>query len=72
MNSAFLHANLPEEDNVYVHIPQGFTQYDKKGKSKVLRLNGCLYGLKNSPREFWKFMVDKLDFCGLKKSKLDP
>ena len=72
VNSAFLHANLPEEDNVYVHIPQGFTQYDKKGKSKVLRLNRCLYGLKNSPQEFWKFMVDKLGFCGLKQSKLDP
>ena len=72
VNCAFLHAHLPEEESVYVHMPQGFTQYDKKGKAKVLKLNRCLYGLKNSPRAFWKYMVEKLEFCGLQQSKLDP
>ena len=65
VNCAFLHAHLSEEETVYVHMPQGFTQYDKKGKAKVLKLKRCLYGLKNSPRVFWKFMVKKLAFCGL-------
>ena len=36
-----------------------------------MKLNRCLYGLKNIPRPFWKFMVDKLEFCGLRKIKLD-
>ena len=36
-----------------------------------MKLNRCLYGLKKSPRAFWKFMVKKLDFCGLKQSNLD-
>ena len=53
-------------------MPQGFTQYEKKRKAKVLKLNCCLCGLKNSPRAFWKFMVGKLEFCGLKQIKLDP
>ena len=72
VNFAFLNAHLPEEETVYVHMPQGFTHYEKKGKAKVLKLNRCLYGLKNSTWAFWKFMVEKLEFCGLKQSKLDP
>ena len=68
----FFKAHFPEDESVYVHMPQGFTQYYKKVKAKVLKLNRCLYCLRNSPWAFWKFMVNKLEFCGLKKSKLDP
>ena len=35
---AFLHTHLSDDENVYVHIPQGFTQYDNRGKAKVLEL----------------------------------
>ena len=28
--------------------------------------------VKNSPRVFWKFVVEQIEFCGLKQSKLDP
>jgi hypothetical protein len=28
--------------------------------------------MKSSPIKFWKFMVEKLEFSGLKQSKLDP
>ena len=69
---AFLHAHLPEEEEVYLHMPRGFTQYDKKGNAKVLKLKRTLYGLKQSPRAFWKYMVEKLDTCGMKQSELDP
>ena len=31
-----------------------------------------LYGLKQSPRAFWKYMVEKLEAGGLKQSNLDP
>ena len=71
MNCAFLHVCLPEEETVYVQIPQIFTQYDMKEKAKVLKLNRCLYGLRNIPGAFWKFMVNKVEFCGFKKSKLN-
>jgi len=30
--------NLSKDETVYVHMPQGFTQYDKRGKAKVLKL----------------------------------
>ena len=69
---AFLHAYLSDEETVYVHMPQGFTKYDRKGRAKVLKPKQCLYGLKNNPRRFWKFMVEKLELCGLNQSKLDP
>ena len=72
VNCAFFNTHLPEEETVYVHMPQGFTQYENKGKENVLELNRCLYGLRNSTREFWKFMVEKLGFCVLIQRKLDP
>ena len=52
IDCAFLHVHLSEEENVCVYMPQGFTQYDKKGRAKVLKLKRCLYGLKNSTRVF--------------------
>ena len=35
VNCAFLHSHLPEEETVYVHMPQRFTQYDKKVKQSM-------------------------------------
>ena len=69
---AFLHAHLEEGENVYLAMPQGFTQYDKRGRAKVLRLKRTLYGLKQSPRAFWKYMVEKLESCDMRQSELDP
>ena len=53
-------------------MPRGFKQYDKKGNAKVLKLKRTLYGLKQSPRAFWKYMVEKLSTCGMTQSDLDP
>ena len=72
MTCAFLHAHLPEGDDVYIIMPCGFVQYDKHGNAKVLKLKHTLYGLKQSPRAFWKYMVEKLERCGMKQSELDP
>ena len=69
---AFLHAKLPEEEKVYLEMPRGFKQYGKNKRAKVLRLKRTLYGLKQSPRAFWKYMVEKLEACGCKQSELDP
>ena len=66
-----MHSRLTEDETLYDHMPQGFIQYDKKVKAKVLKLNRCSYGLKNNPRAFFKFMVDKLEFLALKQIKLD-
>jgi len=53
-------------------MPQGYKQYDKNGKPKVLKLNRTLYGLCQSPRSFWLYLTKKLEHCGLKHSQLDP
>ena len=67
VTAAFLHADLEEGEEVYVRMPRGF---QKKGK--VLKLKKTLYGLRQSPRAFWKYMVQKMEACGMPQSKLDP
>ena len=49
---AFLHANLEENEKVYVDMPLGFPQYDKNGKKMCLKLKKTFYGLRQSPRAF--------------------
>ena len=46
-------------------MPQGFKQYDKNDKPRVLKLNQTLYGLRQSPRAFWLYLTEKLEQCGL-------
>ena len=41
-------------------------------KNKVLRLKKTFYGLLQSPRDFWKYMTSKIEFCGLVQSKMYP
>ncbi len=50
----------------------GFNTKSKNGKRQVLKLNKTLYGLRQSPRAFWKYITEKLESCGLKQSKFDP
>jgi hypothetical protein len=67
VTAAFLHAELNEGERVYIEMPQGFRQ-----KGKVLSLNRTIYGLKQSPRAFWQYMVQKMEASGMKQSNLDP
>ena len=48
-------------------MPRGFRQ-----DGKVLKLKKTLYGCRQSPRDFWKYLVAKMDACGMKQSKFDP
>ena len=67
VTAAFLHADLGEEEEVYVRMPMGF-----RTPGKVLKLRKTLYGLRQSPRAFWKYMVEKMELCGMEQSKFDP
>ena len=62
--AAFLHAYLGKDQKVFVDMPRGFEVKGKNGKNKVLRLNKNLYGLRQSPRAFWKYMTSKMELCG--------
>jgi hypothetical protein len=50
-----------------MEIPLGFRQ-----KGKVLKLKQTLYGLRQSPRAFWKYLTDAMVKSGMEVSKLDP
>jgi hypothetical protein len=55
--AAFIHA--PIEDVVYVEMPRGFSK-----PGEVLKLKRSLYGLKQSPRNFFKSQQKNLISCG--------
>jgi hypothetical protein len=63
---AFLHASPGEDEAVYIEMPQGYKQYDKQGRSKVLKLKRTLYGLRQSPCAFCLYLIEKLKQYGLK------
>jgi hypothetical protein len=79
--AAFLHApidrdpnwdNLSEEEKkksgVYIQMPRGFGQ-----PGKVLKLKRSLYGLRQSPRNFFLHLKSKLESVGLKsQDEVDP
>ena len=48
ITSDFMHADLDEDNNVFVDIPMGFRK-----KGKVVKLNTNLYGLRQSTGAFW-------------------
>ena len=67
VTAAFVHALIDSRADIYVAMPHGFGI-----KGKVLKLRRCLYGLKDSPRQYWLYTVEKMESCGLKQSTLDP
>jgi hypothetical protein len=67
VTAAFLHALLGPNEHIYYEVPLGF-----RIPGKVLKLKKTLYGLWQSPRAFWKYLVEKMAICGMVQSKLDP
>ena len=58
---AFLHASITED--VYVSMPRGF---EKEGK--VLKLKRALYGLRQSPKNFFEHLRENLIKLGFTQS----
>ena len=56
VNTAFLYA--PVEEEIYMKQPQGFVSPD--GRDLVLKLNKSIYGLKQSPRNWYNTLSDFL------------
>jgi hypothetical protein len=69
ITAAFVHGRVPEHKEMHVHQPQGFYKGDK---NQVLKLKQTLYGLKQSPRYFFKYFTDSLISQGLTPSNFDP
>jgi hypothetical protein len=67
ITAAFIHGRVQE--TIYVHQPRGFHQGQG---DEVLKLKRTLYGLKQSPRYFFKYFTERLLKQGLTASKFDP
>ena len=63
--AAFVQA--PVQDNIYVELPRGYKQ-----KGKVLKLKRSLYGLRQSPRNWFAHLKKGLLKQGFKQSLSDP
>ena len=59
VTAEFMHADVPHRENIYAATPRGF-------RKKLLKSRKNLYGLMHSPREFWKYLAEKLEKCKLK------
>jgi hypothetical protein len=77
--AAFVHADIDRDPNwdkmsdeerrksgVFIQGPRGFAT-----PGKVLKLKKSLYGLKQSPRNFYNFLKAKLEFVGFTQSDSD-
>ena len=73
--SAFCQA--PIEEDVYIEHPRGWRKLNRLGlkekfkEGHVLKLNRSVYGLKQSPKNFFQLLKTNLESCGLKQSRLD-
>ncbi len=68
ITAAFIHAILPNDEEIYVRQPRGFRQKE----NHVLRLRRSLYGLKQAPRHFFHYLTNRLLKQGLQQSIHDP
>ena len=68
ISTAFLYGILPENERVYLNVPEGMTT---PPDSVCLCLRG-LYGLRQSPRLFNEHLDASLRYIGFSKSILDP
>ena len=75
--SAFCQAPITED--VYIRLPKGWRKLNELGGLKesfkdghVLKLNRSVYGLRQSPKNFFELLRDNLFTVGFRQSKFDP
>jgi len=67
--AAFVSSMLGEGEEVWMKVPPGFEEH--YGKNKVLRLRRSLYGLCQSPLNYYKLVQEVYKAAGLKQCKAD-
>ena len=67
MKTAFLHGNL--EEQIYIEQPEGFIQPGQE--HLVCKLKRSLYGLKQSPRQWYKQFDSHMIQIGYKRCEYD-
>lgn len=71
ITAAFVHADL-EGPDVYVRQPRGHIRVGPNGERLVLKLKKAVYGLKQSPRCFFRHLRHHLEAHGARQSAEDP
>ena len=69
-NTAFLDAEVVEE--VYVKMAPGYEEFDENGVPLVMRLLKSIYGLNQSPTNWWNTIDKNVMEIGFKSLKSDP
>ena len=70
VKGAFLHGEFQDGEEIYMKVPQGFEEYYESGT--VLRLNRCIYGLKQAAMAFWRQLLMCMKDLDMKRSTADP
>ena len=68
----------PIANDVYMYLPKRGQQLNKMGlptsfkENYIIKLNRSLYGIRDSPRNFFKHLEGKLEQCEFVQSPQDP
>lgn len=69
---AYLNAELPPEQVIYMRMPPGYAELDIRGVELVCMLRKCLYGLKQSGRHWHFALAELLTEMGFTQLESDP
>ena len=67
VSTAFLHAPISTQTDMYVVPPQGYGNPEEPWK-----LNKAMYGLKTSPRDWQVYFGEQMRRLGWRKLKMEP
>jgi hypothetical protein len=70
--TAYLNSPMRDGVMVYIRAPQGFADKDASGRPLSLLLRKCLYGLKDSGRQWWLLVRTRFLELGFSPCSADP
>jgi hypothetical protein len=70
VQTAFLHGELEEE--IFMKIPEGYTEDQEFYETKALKLNKAINGLVQAARQWWKKFNYEIIKLGFKGNNVDP
>ena len=68
--SAFVSSELPKDEEVYMKLPAGYEEH-LGGKTKILKLRRSLYGLHQSPLNYYNLVKEVYEKAGLRQLQSD-
>ena len=70
VNGAFLKGDIEDGEVIHMEVPEGWERhYDN---DVVLKLEKCLYGLKQAAMAFWRQLLKCMNDMNMNRSTADP